>query len=62
MEKDKYHMISVMWNLKKQNKPTKQNKHKLIDTENRSLVTRGEGGWRWVKWIGGGVLLCGDGW
>ena len=31
-----------MWNLKHK---AKQNKNKLTDTENRLVVTRGEGGW-----------------
>lgn len=41
-EKHKYHMITYMWHVKKQNKQT--NKTKLIDTENISVVAR-EGGW-----------------
>jgi len=31
---------------------------KLIDTKNRSMVIRGERGWRWAKM----VKLYGDGW
>ena len=33
-----------MWNLKKQNKPTKLNK-KQTHTENKLVVARVEGGW-----------------
>ena len=41
--------FTYMWNLIKQ---TKQNKNKLIDTENRLVITRGEGGyWGRVKWV-----------
>ena len=47
MEKHKYHVISYICEIKrnKQNKQTKPNKDKHIDTENRVVVTRGEGGW-----------------
>ena len=38
-----------------------QTKHKLIDTENRLVVTRGERGWG-VGEIGEGGQLYGDGW
>ena len=42
-EKDKYHMISLMWNkIKKENKE-KENKSKLIVTDHRLVVARGEG-------------------
>ena len=37
-EKDKYHMISLMWNLK--NKINKQNRNRLIDAENWWLSER----------------------
>ena len=40
-EKDKYRMISYVESKTKQNK--------LIDTENRSVVARGQG-WGWEKW------------
>ena len=47
LEKDKYYRISLMWNIKnKQNKINEQikpNKNKHEDTENRVVVTRGEG-------------------
>ena len=46
MEKDKYCTISLTWSLK--NKVTKEmnqpNRNKHTDTENRTGVTRGEGG------------------
>ena len=38
MKKDKYHIIYLTWNIRK-----KKNKNKLIDSENRLLVTRREG-------------------
>lgn len=38
-------------NLRKQ--MNEQNKNKFIDTENRLVVTREEGGWRWAKWMKG---------
>ena len=42
MEKrQKVYYFTYMWNLK-----SKQNKNKLIDTENRFVVTRGEGCYR----------------
>ena len=37
-EKDRCHMISLMWNLK--NKHTNQNKNRLIDKENKLLPER----------------------
>ena len=41
--------FTYMWNIIKQ---TKQNKYKLIDTESRLVITRGEGGyWGRVKWV-----------
>ena len=42
-----------MWNPKKQNKQTKQNENRLIDTENKWVVTRREvGRWWEVQTIG----------
>ena len=41
-----------------ENKQTKQNESKHTDSENRAVVTRGEGGWRWE--INKGAQLCGD--
>ena len=46
--KDKYHMISHMWNLM-----NKQNKNRLRDTENRLTAVRGEGVGSWVKKVKG---------
>ena len=54
-EKDKYHMISHMWNLKKWCQWTYlQNRNILIDLEGRLMDTKGEmdevdelGGWDW---------------
>ena len=43
LEKDKNHSISLMCKIQKQNK---QNRKRLIDTENRLMVVRGEGVWR----------------
>lgn len=39
----------------------KQNKNKLKDTENRLVVTRGEGGWRVGK-MSEGAEVNGDRW
>ena len=40
MEKGKYHMISLMWNLKyNRNEPVKQNR--ILEIENRFVVARG---------------------
>ena len=50
--------FTYMWNLKNK---TKQNKNKLIDTENRLLVTRREGGWGEGE-MGEGDKMYGDGW
>ena len=41
-EKDKKHGFTYMWNLKKLNKQTQQNKHKYRDQMNGYL--KGEGG------------------
>ena len=41
-----------MWNLKKQNKQNKT-KNKLIDIENRLLVTGGKLAKGWEKWVKG---------
>ena len=56
-EKDKYHMISLMWNLR--NKTNKQREKKrekrdksgnrLLTIENKLMVTRAEVGEGWVK-------------
>ena len=46
MEKDKYHMISLICGICKTNKineQTKSNKTKYVDTENKVVVTSGEG-------------------
>lgn len=43
-EKNNYCMISLVWDIKhhqQKEEPTKQNKDKLTDTDNRVLVTRG---------------------
>ena len=46
-----------MWNikninkLKKQNKQTKPNKNKHVDTENRVVVTRGKEVGKRAKWV-----------
>ena len=37
--------LTYMWNLKEKKKP------KLIDTENRLMVVRGEGSTKWVKGV-----------
>ena len=42
-------------------KKNKQNKNKLIETENRAVVIRAEGGWRVGEMDEGGQLY-GDGW
>ena len=41
-----------MWNLKIK-QMNKQSKTKLIHTENRWVVARGEGVEEWVKWVKG---------
>ena len=47
LEKDKYHMISLMWNLKIWYKWTYlQNRNRVTDVENKLTVTRGERGER----------------
>ena len=44
-EKDKNHMISLMWNIKqKATNNMNKRKTKLIDADNRMVVTRGTGG------------------
>ena len=41
-----------MWNLK--NKTSRQSRNRLIDTENKLMVVRGEGVWGcWVKKVKG---------
>ena len=48
-EKEKYHVISHMWNLKMWNKWTYlENRNRLIDTDNKIMVTKVDSG-------GGGV-------
>ena len=37
--------FTYMWNLSEKNKLNKQNRNKLIDTENRLTAVRGEGDW-----------------
>ena len=44
MEKDKYSMISLIHGILNK-EITKPNQNKQIDTENRVVVTRGEGAW-----------------
>lgn len=52
-EKDKNHMISLMCNIKQKVTNELTNKNKLIDTDNRMVVTIGEEGGRRVKWVKG---------
>ena len=64
-EKDKYCMVSLMWNMKNFlnfsiNEETKPNKNKHIDREN-SMVTRGEGDLGEGEMGKGGQLYV-DGW
>lgn len=47
-EKDKYHIISFTRGIQKQEK--KPHHTKLIDTENKSMVTR-DVGTGWAKWV-----------
>ena len=58
-EKDKYHIISLMWNVNKQ--MNKQNKTELTDIENRLVAIRVEGGLRVGK-RSKGSQLYGEGW
>ena len=45
-EKKTPHDFTYMWNLEnKTNEHTKQNRNRLIDTENKLVVARGDGGW-----------------
>lgn len=40
-----------MWDIKQQApKTNKTEKNKPIDTDNRMMVTRGDGAWGWAKW------------
>ena len=41
------HGMTYMWNVEcgKQNKQTQQNRNRLIDTENKLVIVRGEEGW-----------------
>ena len=45
MEKGKYHMISLMWIIKQDQKTPQINKKTHIDTENTVGITRGWGMW-----------------
>ena len=45
MEKGKYHMISLMWIIKQDQKTPQINKKTHIDTENRVGIARGWGMW-----------------
>ena len=49
-----------MWNLKNKIN-NKQNKNKIIDTENRLVDTRGTSAWGYSE-MGRGDQLYGDGW
>ena len=45
-EKDKHHIISLMWNLKYDiNEAYSWHRNRLTDTENKLLVAEGKGGW-----------------
>ena len=45
-DKDKYHDITYMWNLKKWYKWTYlQTRNRCTDIENKFMVTKGERGW-----------------
>ena len=53
-EKDNYCMISLIWNLKKQNKWTNTTKHRTTNTENKQVVARRQVGYkdersRWMR-------------
>ena len=47
-EKDKYHMISHIWNLKYGTNESFHTKQKILDMENRLVIAKGEG----VGWTG----------
>ena len=42
-EKDKYHVIIYMWNLKYDKSTHLRNRNRLTDTENRLLLAKKEG-------------------
>ena len=60
-EEDKYHVLSLMWNLRKHTKQAQWNKNKLMDTKNRSVITSGEEGWELGKnrWRGVNSMTMG---
>ena len=75
-EKDKYHTISHIWNLKYDtNELIYWNRSRIRDMENRMVVTKGEGSGRglnwefeisrckliYIEWINNKVLLCSTG-
>ena len=49
-EKDKYHDITYMWNLKYDTNETIWKRNRLRDTENKLVVAKGEGGREGVDW------------
>ena len=51
--KDKYKMISFIYGIWKAKQINKQNRNKLGDTENKQVVSRGEG-WEGISEIGEG--------
>ena len=51
-EMDRHHLISLHMSSKnKTNEQTEQNKTKLIDTENRLVVTKGKRLEGWIDWV-----------
>ena len=52
-EKDKYHMISHIWNLKYGTNEPMQNRNGLTDIQNRLVIAKGRGAGR--EWDGLGV-------
>lgn len=56
-EKDRYHLISLMWNLRNKTNEEKRDKTKqkrLLNTENKQVVARGG---RWLGEIDKGVKI-----
>ena len=51
MEKDKNYDFTHMQNIKQ--KSNKQDKNKLIDSDNRMVGIRGKVGWEWKNWVNG---------
>ena len=47
-ERQILYSFTYMWNL--ENKTNKQNGNRLIDTENKLMISRWEGGW-WGNWM-----------